>query len=542
MEDEDIKPVYNHSPHSFELSPVNEFEISKCIAKLKTKATPDLNGLSTKVLKQCHIPLVTVLTKLINSSFQSGVFPDSLKHAKILPIYKGKGDKSNVDNYRPISILPVFSKVFESIVKNKLLDFMYRFNLLNPSQHGFINGKSTETAILDFVSYVSGALDCGSKVSGAFLDLSKAFDTVDHEILLTKLSVLGVQPSALKWFKSFLSGRKQTTAVDVFNSDTRTFETFFSSSAPVQMGVPQGSVLGPLLFVVYINDLSLSLISGTSKTVLYADDTNALFVHRNVPELQVMAQTGVNNVLSYFQSNLLTVNPNKSSLINFCKKGVSHAVSLHIGNNPIETANHTKFLGVTIDDHLNWHQHTLALKSKLNSVCFTQRILSNSCSPDIVRTAYFAYFHSLLNYGIVFWGNQKQNLDSVFKAQKRCLRIMCKKSPRTHCKPLFSKLLILPVPCVYIYRCATLVRSSSNALPLNSDLHSHNTRKKDDFFVERSISTLGQNSPLNAGIRIHNSLPRDIKSEPNNGKFKSLLKTYLHDQLFYSVEELFNVQ
>jgi hypothetical protein len=359
----------------FSLNPTTPHEVAQCIKELKSKACPDIDGISTRVLKNCSTQLVPVLCKLINDSFSTGIFPDQLKLAKVIPIYKGKGSSADVNNYRPISILPTFSKVFESIVKRRLIKFLSANELLNGAQHGFLPNRSTETAILDFTKTVLQALDSGNKVTGVFLDLSKAFDSVDHALLAEKLSAVGVRSKALEWFKSYLSNRKQSVAIDYFDDHSSSIETCYSQTLEVKLGVPQGSVLGPLLFLIYINDMSFSLTSGISKSVLYADDTNLLFVHRNSQELQELAQRDVDRVVSFFHSNLLTINESKSNLVNFCSRSDGNAVELRVNTTELNSVASTKFLGVVIDSKLNWHDHVSYLRSKLNSVNFHSALL-----------------------------------------------------------------------------------------------------------------------------------------------------------------------
>lgn len=527
------------SHHSFTLTPTDDQEVLKCLKALKSKNCPDIDGISTRVIKDSSDYLIPILTKLVNHSFSTGIFPEHLKVAKVLPIYKGKGKVTDVKNYRPISILPAFSKVFESIVKSRLIKFLSEHSLLSESQHGFLPNRSTETAILDFINHVLEGLDSGNQVVGVFLDLSKAFDSVDHTLLLKKLSALGVQGSALSWFRSYLTNRKQTVAVEFFNESSSSLETAHSDTLPVSIGVPQGSVLGPLLFLVYINDLSSSLISGISKAIVFADDHDFLFTHENRDELQAKAQVDMDGVAGYFHSNLLTINESKSNIVHFCSRSNNDPIEISVNGMVLDNVQSTKFLGVTIDQKLNWHQHVVSLQAKLSAVNFSQRILAQSCTMKPILTAYFAYFHSLLSYGIAFWGCQKQNLDAIFVLQKRCIRIMTRKDPLTHCKPLFKELEIMTVPCVYIYRCILIVKSMPN-LSLNSDLHSHNTRRRNDLHVPRARTTLNQHGPVPQGIRMLNALPTEIKSVSDPKKFKSDLKSFLLGKLYYCVDELYS--
>ena len=244
--------------------------------------------------------------------------------------------------------------------------------------------------------------------------------------------------------------------------------------------------------------------------------------------------------MSYFHSNLLTINESKSNLVNFCSRSDGNAVELRVNTTELNSVASTKFLGVVIDSKLNWHDHVSYLRSKVNSVNFSQRILARSINRERLLTAYFAYFHSLLSYGIPFWGCQKQNLDAIFVAQKQCIRIMANKVPGTHCKPLFAELGIMPVPCVYIYRCVLLVKSMSGSITLNSDVHNYNTRRRNDFSVPRPATSVSHRGPIPSGIRMYNALPAEMKSESEPKKFKSLLKSFLLGKLFYCVDELYS--
>ena len=530
------RPAIPAAPVQFKLEPVSPEEVTQCINDLKNKSTFDLYGFSTKLLRNFSQPLIIKLTDLVNESFISGIFPDSLKIAKVLPIYKGKGDKTKVENYRPISILPALSKVFEKLIKTRLMKHLTENGYIDEHQHGFLPGKSTETAILDFTDKIIDALDDRKKVSGVFLDLSKAFDTVDHTILLEKLQAVGILGNELNLFRSYLQNRKQAVSIDFLDHSTNTLETCISPLLPVEIGVPQGSVLGPPFFLVYTSDLSENL---ASTAVIYADDTNCLFIHSTIPDLQSLAQREINSLANYFKRNRLTLNSQKTFIIDFSCRANAESINLSIGSDQIRNTETTKLLGIDLDHNLNWHSHADKLSAKLNSICFTHRILSESCSLEILKIAYFAYFHSLLSYGIVFWGAQIQNLNKIFVVQKKCIRIISKVAPKTHSKPLFQNLQILPAPCVYIYKCALLIRSQRENLALNSDIHSHNTRNKSNLHQLRANTNLKQNSPIQIGIKIFNALPVPIKTADSIKSFKTLLFRFLIDNVFFSANDFF---
>merc|ERR1711884_504712 len=221
------------------------------------------DGVSSILLKKLCPEINEVLTCIINQSLMTGIFPSSLKIAKISPIYK-KEDPHLTDNYRPISLLPVISKIFEKVAFKQVYDYFNENNLLYKSQYGFRKKHSTELAGLEFYDKIINYLENGKLPLAVFLDLSKAFDTIDHEILLSKLRYYGITGNSLLWFKSYLSNRKQYVQ----------FKDSFSSYSMIRTGVPQGSILGPLLFIIYMNDIAH--ITDKFYFTIYADDTTLI--------------------------------------------------------------------------------------------------------------------------------------------------------------------------------------------------------------------------------------------------------------------------
>jgi retron-type reverse transcriptase len=217
--------------------------------------------------------LVNVLTHIINLSLENGIFPTKLKLAKVIPLFK-QGDRTNVNNYRPISLLPQFSKIFEKVFYNRLSDFFEKFEILSKSQYGFRKKSSTSFAIIDMLSNIYNALNNNLLPIGVFIDLQKAFDTINHDILLFKLRHYGIRGLAYDWIKSYLIDRKQFVSLDDIYSETKS----------ISCGVPQGSILGPLLFLIYINDIENT--SKKLKFVLFADDTNIFYSDNNINNLK----------------------------------------------------------------------------------------------------------------------------------------------------------------------------------------------------------------------------------------------------------------
>ena len=219
------------------------------------------------------------------------------------------------NNYRPVSLLPVFSKILERIVYNRLFNFLIKHSILHPSQYGFQINLSTEQAILEVQDRIQNIIDSGDCCIGIFMDLSKAFDTLDHRTLLSKLSKYGVRGVALDWFRNYLSNRKQYVSINGTNSST----------LPIECGVPQGSILGPLLFLIYINDLPKV---SNSTTILFADDTNAIYVGKSYSELKYVIDKDLQKMSTWFRVNKLALNESKTKFIIFHKK--KQETTLHI--------------------------------------------------------------------------------------------------------------------------------------------------------------------------------------------------------------------
>jgi hypothetical protein len=259
------------------LTPTMEEEEADLIKGLDNKKTMGLGDIPDYAIKKCHSKIKTALTHIINLSLSSGQFPDQLKIAKVKPLYKKRCD-TEVGNYRPVSLITGFSKIIEKIIKRIPVSFLNNHGIISNSQHGFCKGESTDTAIVYFVERVYKSLDERELSIGIFLDLSKAFDLVNHDILLRKMERMGISGVALKWFQSYLDNREQKVEVTHRCTATNEITNSLSQGRPISHGVPQGSVLGPVLFLIYINDLETSIEAGRPTT--FADDTSIYIYNR----------------------------------------------------------------------------------------------------------------------------------------------------------------------------------------------------------------------------------------------------------------------
>ena len=331
---------------------------------------------------------IFVILKLIfNISLAKGVFPHKIKIAGVTPIFK-KGNNTLVTNYRPISVLPCFSKLLERIMYNRLYKFLLENNILYQKQFGFQNPHSTEHAILQLVNQIIEAFSQGKYTLGIFLDLSKAFDTVNHNILLEKPKAYGIQSENLKWFRSYLSNRKQFILYNDLKTEVRI----------VKCGVPQGSILGSLLFLVFVNDLSNS--TKVLHPVLFADDTNLFCSDNNIRTLFETANQELSQINDWFLANKLSLNVEKTKYMLFhkCIDQENFPLKLpllQLNSNIIERENSLKFLGVILDEHLTWKKTYTTQVSKNFGVLYKASKLINS---KCLRSIYFSFIRSYINY------------------------------------------------------------------------------------------------------------------------------------------------
>lgn len=503
----------------FENAPANEdslyFEhvsgadVEKIIDELKPKFSSGIDGISTKLLKDLKHIISEPISVIINQCFESGIFPQFLKIAKVIPLFK-KGETFMFSNYRPISLLPSVSKIFEKIIFKQLYNFLDRQNLLFRSQYGFRQKYSTELAALELFDRIYEETQKGNVPLAIFLDLSKAFDTLDHQVLLWKLEHYGIRNRSLQLLKSYLSDRRQYVE----------FDGVKSSNLPLTIGVPQGSILGPLFFIIYMNDIVNS--SNLLEFIIYADDTSILTTPTLVNvdkrhENSITSELG--KVNSWLTENRLSLNLDKTKCMIFhnVRKRNAYKPTLSIKDVEIEYVDTFKFLGFIIDMNMNWKAHANYISKKLLSGIGILGRLKSLFPLDIKLKIYFALVNCHLTSGLLLWGHR---FNDVFKLQKKAIRLVMSSKYNAHTNPFFKSLKILKVEDMYKLSCIKFYHKyvSQNLppyhleLPLkqNCDEHEHFTRKSTKIHIThcRPISSLRRSIPS-----CINSLPDAVGSK-----------------------------
>ena len=498
----DYLPSSNSS--SIYLNYCSPEEVDNIIRELKNGKASDI---PIHVIKQSSRVISPVLCVLYNRCMKDGIFPDELKIGKISPIYK-KDNKELLENYRPVSTLAIFGKIFEKIIYNRLYNFITSQGLMYENQYGFRKNHSTSHALNFSVNYIESCLKNKQHVLGIFIDLSKAFDTISHDKLLYKLANYGIRGKVLELIKSYLTNRLQY--VSTLGED--------SAKMSVKFGVPQGSVLGPLLFIIYMNDIYKSTDLG--KFILFADDTN-IFVADNCKEkVYEIANEVMECIYKYMRCNLLHINFKKCCYMHF-RPGKNHTVDeqklLTLNGRVVKRVSETKFLGVIIDDKLNWNSHIKYLNSKLK--CETgklNRIIKQI--PKIMhKDLYHTLFESHLSYGISVWGGVSYNkLKPLFLTQKKCIRIIfgdskayfdkfrtCARTriignqtlgpeffEQEHTKPIFNKNKLLSIYHLYKYYCLLeMFKIIKLRMPISLYSLFNRSARRENYFLTSLPST-----------------------------------------------------
>lgn len=471
------------------LAPTDQNEIMRCFNSLKNSKSKDVDGFQILPFKHAIDVLCPILDHVFNCCFAQGTFPSRMQTARVIVIHKG-GDTNNLSNYRPISILPLFSKCLEKLLHSRILGFCEKHKLITPSQHGFRKLHSTETALLTQKELILESFEHKELTLGIFIDFSKAFDRVNHETLLLKLDRYGFRGCFYSIIKSYLEARFQQVVIDNTLSDPK----------HIAAGVPQGSILGPLLFNLYINDIVN--IDPNTTFVIYADDTSLFFRAPCVSSLEVNATRCLRSLHHWSLSNSLNINISKTKAVLFRPRNKSVSeLTLSIGSSKIHVSSSVKSLGVTFHENLSWDVHvdnTVAKISRVVGILSKFRYYFPQC---IKKLLYDSLFTSVITYCFLVWGTTTvSNITKLHALQKKAVRAINNIPNDVHTKPVFEALHIVPIVQLYSVMLRKKYTSNINqGTAFLADLsrltcreRPYNTRIGDNWYLPRTRTNYGR--------------------------------------------------
>ena len=497
---------------TFQFSEENPTNVEKLIDNIKIDVATGEDNIGAKLIKDGKNAIAPLLTKIINKCYQLNTFPECMKKAIIIPIHK-KENPDEISNYRPISILPTLSKILERSAVNQLTDYLENNNLISPNQHAYRKRHSTVTCLTEVINHVYNLLENKKHTAIASLDLSKAFDSIDHKLILKKLTNLGLKTEAVLYIKSYLANRKQVTK----------FQNFTSKEEIVQSGIPQGSILGPLLFLCFTNDLA-RVFENECKMVAYADDTQLIIEADNITQLKKKIEQVITTAQKWYRDNSMKNNIGKTEIlmVNPSKQNEKMKINIqHEGKKiTIETVSCIKVLGIFIDNKLNWSKQVNAVRNRaMDSVRNLHRI--NHLLPEKHRVAlYKALISPLFSYGDTIWGGcTKKDSEKLQRVQNFASKSITGNRKYDSATASLRKLRFLNLEqrrqvhqTVFVHKALTEKSTPSINQLYNSYLSSAHTRGAEHkrLTIPKHTTTRFEKSPLYRSITSWNQAPTTL--------------------------------
>ena len=473
------------NPECMFFEPASLQEVSNIIHSLKPKNSSGYDDISNKLVKELHPVILKPLTEVINRSLQEGIFLDDMKRSDTIPLYKTK-EKYYTTNYRPISLLLALSKILEKVIYKRTVKFLDKNGIIYNSQYGFREKHSCIDAVMELTTEILKSKENNLHTASVFLDLSKAFDTLDPKILIKKLEKYGLRGVVLNWFESYLTNRQVRVKCEV----AKETKTQYSNLYDVEYGSPQGSCLGPLLFLLFANDLYLNIKHCSA--ILFADDTTLYKSHRNTRYLKWCIEEDLKTISDWFKANKLTLNLEKTEYIFFCARPIKVKPTLEIDNVTLLPVESVKFLGLWLDQNLNWNIHVNKLITRIKRNMHLLRTPKHLFNEKTLKLIYHAHIQSHIDYGLILWGSMttQNNLLHIQSVQNKCVEIISRnKSTELNyekLKILKIKELIKMQEIKVDYRLINKMLPSKISQQLQSDskrksltkTHTYNTRGK----------------------------------------------------------------
>lgn len=540
-----------HDLSSFYLKPINEKELDDIISKMKGGSAPGHDKIDTGTIKSIKQYILKPLTFIYNLCFKTGTFPRQFKISIISPLHK-KGDPCLVSNFRPISLLSIFSKILERCIKSRLVKYLDENGILSDLQFGFRSGRDTNDAVLELTEEIYPHLDGGGKVAACLMDLSQAFVKVDHAVLIKNLDRIGIKEKPLELFKSYLTGRSQqvklrtvsaqqvpTDSFSPSNTDQsdRVITTHLSDSIANQpFSVPQGTVLSPVLYNIYVCDMYNLPLAG--KVISYADDTALIMKGVTWTEVFQNMRKDMQLITKWLDERNLSLNVEKTKILPFCLNKKTFPTKKFLRINPctkcttacmcnkVEITESIRYLGVQLDCHLRWEYHIENLRNRLRRYIHPFLALRKFMALPMLKEIYYALIQSALEYGICAYGRADSSyLKKLKSAQNILLKIIHKKIRLFPSERLYKELKVLNIDRLFKKNLCSHVHKNKDKL-LRISEHRHNIRRR-NLLVPKCKTKKGQKSITYLGIKMYESIPQDIQQIGELKNFKFKLKHWL---------------
>jgi hypothetical protein len=503
------------------------------LQKLSTQSNNDILDFDGKLLKLSYDIIDEYLAHLFNLSFSQSVVPNDWKKARVVPIYKGKGSRSDPSCYRPISVICHIAKLFESCIKIQLLAYLNEYHFISCDQSAFLSKHSTVTALHKVTDEWLTNIDEGLITCVCFFDITKCFDAINHSVLLFKLEKYGFRNNELRWFTSYLTERTQATLT----------HSTLSSFMPISTGVPQGSILGPILFLLFINDLPQYVLSCS----LYADDTLIERSGKSLNDIIPKIQSDINCLHNWFQANKLTISSTKTCYMligspqRIRESTQNNTVKITLGSAELQRCDSYKYLGLQVDNSLTWNNTVDNLCKTLRSSLAGLQRLNIMFPSQNMKQLYYSFFQCHIDYCLTVWGQTTlENINKIQRFQNRAARIISNNYDYDNYAGLeiVKSLDLFTIAerkdfltLVQVYKCLNNLAPHylSDLFTFVSDIHDRVTRQsqENDLYVPKCNTTFLQKSLLAYGSKLWNQLPPVIRMSPTVSQFKTNCKQWL---------------
>lgn len=496
--------------------------MKQIINELKGNCAPGCDNVTKKDIIDLYHIIGDSIVNIINTVLESGVYPEELKIGKIIPIYK-KGNRTDVNNYRPISLLSNFSKILEKIVKIRLTRFIDTTFLFDEKQYGFQKQSNTLGATVDLLEYITKEIDQNRYIAAVFIDLQKAFDTVNIELLLEKLNKMGFRGVCQNLLKTYTVDRKQYTVVNKIPSE----------KTSVRVGVPQGSVLGPLQYLLFVHSLKFADLK--SKYFMFADDTVIVYSSENQEQLEQTINSDLKTYFEWLCYNELTINTEKTVYMIIKQKGKkSIKPVIKINNKVLKEVTQYNYLGLIISNDLRFNDHVQHIIKKLTPAIGSIRRCANQLNRNARYLLYNSVIEPHLRYLIPCWGNTSElMLNKLQRCQNKAIKSIFALEYYTQTEYIYEHYPFLTIRQIkgleqskLIYYIQNNLLKSSIILNKNKDIHTYNLRTTENIRKNYARTKKCQDSPIGRSIQMYNEIPKDIITKKAKKTCRNL-KTYI---------------